>query len=141
MAREPDEHAEVFSIGSVIGGRTPGNRAWREEIAHLAKDVVAARAGLESPLNLNIVFHVAGHLLRPEFEGVRTGAFRVADRLLMVQIALPDSAPANPRAELLSLLQSAVAEAERWSKRKGLAFDHEPFVRILSLLTRGLASG
>lgn len=137
MKREPDDQAKVFSIGSVVGGRTPGNRAWTDEIARLTMEAVAARAGVEAPLNLNVVFHVAGNLVQPEFEGVRTGTFRKAERLLMVQVSLAELAPANPRSELLSLLQSAVAEAEAWSKRRRLTFDREPFVRILSILTGG----
>lgn len=137
MTREPDEQVKVFSIGLVVGGRTPGNRAWTDEIARLTLEAVAARAGVEAPLNLNVVFHVAGNLVQPDFEGVRTGTFRKAERLLMVQVALAEPAPANPRAELLSLLQSAVAEAEAWSNRRRLAFDREPFVRILGILAGG----
>lgn len=134
MTREPEEQAKVFSIGSVVGGRTAGNRAWTDEIARLTSEVVAARAGMEAPLNLNVVFHVAGHLIQPDFEGVRTGTFRKAQRLLMVQVALAEAAPAEPRAELLALLEDAVAEAEAWSLRRQVVFDREPFTRVLGSL-------
>ena len=137
MTREPDEQVKVFSIGSVVGGRTPSNRAWSDEIAQLTREAVAARAGVQAPLNLNVVFHVAGNLLQPDFEGVRTGTFRKAERLLMVQVALAETAPPKPRAELLTLLAHAVTEAEAWSNRRRVAFDREPFVRILGTLTGG----
>lgn len=134
MTREPEEQAKVFSIGSVVGGRTAGNRAWTDEIARLTSEVAAARAGIEAPLNLNVVFQVAGGLIQPDFEGVRTGTFRKAQRLLMVQVALPEAAPAEPRAELLALLEDAVAEAEAWSLRRRVAFDLAPFTRVLGSL-------
>lgn len=134
MTREPEEQAKVFSIGSVVGGRTAGNRAWVDEIARITSEVVAARAGMEAPLNLNVVFHVAGDLIQPDFEGVRTGTFRKAQRLLMVQVALSEVAPAEPRPELLGLLEDAVAEAEAWSLRRRVAFDRDPFTRVLGTL-------
>ncbi|UJP39786.1 hypothetical protein [Cellulomonas palmilytica] len=134
MIRDREEQAKVFSIGSVVGGRTAGNRAWTDEIARLTSEVAAVRTGMEAPLNLNVVFHVAGHLIQPDFEGVRTGTFRKAQRLLMVQVALAEAAPAEPRAELLALLEDAVAEAEAWSLRRRVAFDREPFTRVLGSL-------
>ncbi|MBX9472846.1 hypothetical protein [Microcella sp.] len=136
MTPQTGERAPVFSIGLVVGGRTPSNLAWTHEIAMLTKDVIAVRAGVESPLHLNVVFHVAGNLLQPEFEGVRTATFNKADAALMVQVALVESAPADPRAELISLLDSAVEEAEAWSKRRGIAFDREPFAQMLGLVVR-----
>lgn len=132
--RGREEQAKVFSIGSVVGGRTAGNRAWTDEIARLTSEVVAARAGMEAPLNLNVVFHVAGNLIQPDFEGVRIGTFRKAQRLLMVQVALSEAAPPEPRPELLGLLEDAVAEAESWSIRRRVAFDREPFTLVLGSL-------
>ncbi len=129
------ESTRALSIGIIIGGRTPRNRAWIDELNKLTEDVMRVRADIEAPLNLNVVFHVAGNLLQPEFEGVRTGSFRKADMLLMVQVALVESAPSNARAHLLAMMKIAVAEAETWSLRKRLAFDREPLMRILSLLS------
>lgn len=88
-------------------------------------------------MKINVVFHVSGHLLQPDFEGVRTGTFRKADKLLMVQVALAATDPPDPGAELLILLQSAVDEAEAWAARKRVAFEREPFERILDLVARG----
>ncbi len=130
-----DEDVQVFSIGSVVGGRTASNRGWTDEIAQLTRDSIGARAGLQARVNLNVVFHVAGNLIQPDFEGVRTGSYRKAQSLLMVQIALSEAAPSAPRLELLSLLEDAFAEAEAWSRSRRLAFDREPFMRILERLT------
>jgi hypothetical protein len=111
LTRATDEEARVFSIGSVVGGRTANNLAWIDEIARLTSDVAAARVGVGSTLNLNVVFNVAGNLLRPDFEGVRTGTFRKADSLLMIQVALPEVVPPLPRQALLALLERVIADA------------------------------
>lgn len=132
-----DDRAHVLSIGVVIGGRTPANRPWTEELARLMQEVSAASEGLVSGLNVNVVFHIAGNLVRPEFVGVRTGSFRRTDSLLMVQVAVTDLPPVDPRAALVSMLREAVAEAERWSAKKRLPFSPEPFDRIIEELDAG----
>lgn len=137
MTREPDEETGVFSIGSVVGGRTASNRSWIDEIARLTRDVAAARVGVDSTLSINVVFHVAGNILQPDFEGVRTGTFRKVDSLLVVQVALPEGAPPLPRQALLALLDRAVVVAQGWSVRRRVPFDPEPFRRILRAVAGG----
>ena len=68
-----DEAVAVLSVGSVVGGATPANRRWREAISELASAVSDSRASVSSPLNVNVVFQVPGDLVRPSFEGARTG--------------------------------------------------------------------
>ena len=88
------------------------------------QDVATLREGLESPLNVNVVFHFDGHLLPPvNFEGVRTGTFRRGTMHLMVQAAVPTEMVGNKRAILLGLLRAAVSEAEAYARRREIA-DH-----------------
>jgi hypothetical protein len=115
-----DEPAEVLSIGCVLGGGI-ANRPWRDAISALTHRVIAARKDIESPLNLNVVFHVPGSMLKPEFEGVRTGRFSKAMQLLMVQVAVPEAVPPDPDEYLLDAVGAAIDEAERWAKRRGMA--------------------
>jgi hypothetical protein len=117
-----DEPAQTLSIGSVLGGGI-ANRPWQDAIVALTHRVIAAREDVESPLNLNVVFHVPGSMLKPEFEGVRTGRFLKPLRLLMVQVALPEAVPPDPERYLLDAMGAAIDEAERWAKRRGLASD------------------
>lgn len=84
-----DEPAQVLSIGSVVGGSTPTNRTWRDAIRDLTSRVIAARSDVEAPLNVNVVFQVPGDVIKPDFDGTRTGRFSKKDSLLMVQVALP----------------------------------------------------
>lgn len=81
------------------------------------------RGQLTSPLHLNVVFQIPGNLLKPEFEGVRTSEFSKMDRLLMVQVALPEEPPTDIDAYLKEKLISAVDEAERWARKRGAAED------------------
>lgn len=114
-----DEPVHPLSIGSVVGGPTPANAGWRQAIRELALAVQDARADTASPLNVNIVFHVHGNVVQPDYEGVRTGRYSEADRLLMVQVALPETAPDDPGAYLRAQAMRALDEAEAWSAKRG----------------------
>lgn len=131
------KQTDVLSLGSIIGGGTSTNRAWSDEIARLTKDVISARTGLVSTFHLNVVFHVAGNIIQPEFEGVRTGTYRKSDHLLMVQVALFEPAPENPRLHLLASLYQAVEAAEQWSAgRRRIAFQAQPLLEIIERIER-----
>lgn len=116
-----DEPVHVLSIGSVEGGSSPWIAIWREALTRLTRRVAESREGISSPLNLNVVFQIPGDLLKPEFEGVRTGRFSRKEGLLMVQVALPEQPPEDVNAELKGRLMAAVEEAERWARRRRLA--------------------
>jgi len=123
----------VLSIGSVVGGATPANRGWKDAIGELSRRVSAARAGVASPVRVNVVFHVPGNVVGNDFEGVRTGRFSSSDRLLMVQVSLPEEAPAEPLEHLLQCARDAVDEAERWAQRREHAHDLSALRRILDV--------
>jgi hypothetical protein len=118
-----DEPAEVLSIGSVVGGSTPANRRWRDAIGELTHAVADARADIASPLNVNVVFQVPGNVVQPDFDGARTGRYSKADRLLLVQVALPKEAPDDPDGYLRAALADAIGEAEEWARRRSIAPD------------------
>jgi hypothetical protein len=116
-----DEAIEPLSLGVVIGGDTPSNRPWREALDRLVPEVIEARAGLITPLNLNVVFHVPGNLVKPDYTGERTGRFSKKEMLLMVQVALPEEPPTDVDADLRRRLVAAVDEAQRWAIKRGIA--------------------
>ncbi len=115
------EPVKVLSLGSVIGGRTLANSGWSEAIRALTREIAAHRDGVESDINVNVEFYVPGNLLQPEFEGLRTGAFRKSDTLIKVQVALPEQPPAVPRDHLLSLVREALDVVDQWASRRKLA--------------------
>lgn len=115
--------SRVLSLGWIIGGSTEANRPWDNAIEELDVRIERAAINIEAPLNLNVVFHVPGNMLKPEFEGVRTGSFSKAKALLMVQVALPEAAPSNPMGYLKSAIYDAVESAEKWSIRRRVKAD------------------
>jgi hypothetical protein len=127
----PDEPAKALSIGSVVGGNTSENAAWREALKDLRKRVTEARRGVDAPLNVNIVFHVPGHLLKPEHAGVRTGSFSSRRALLMVQVALPEIVPSNAAGYLIDAAYAAVDEAGQWAERHRVPADMSALHGIL----------
>jgi hypothetical protein len=128
-----DQEIPVLSIGSVVGGPDAKNQPWTDAITELTRNVASARPGTASPLRVNVIFHVPGELLEPEFTGVRTGHFSKRDSLLLVQVALPRKPPEDLSGFLKAAAQAAVDEAERWAQRKGIARDLNELHAILEL--------
>lgn len=102
----------------IEGGTSPSMRAWREAITGITGRVAALNDGVSTPVNVNVIFHVPGDLLQPDFTGVRTGHFSKRQRWLIVQVALPESAPEEVDEFVVEQLKAAVAEAERFVKRR-----------------------
>ncbi len=100
----------------------------------LSMDVSEIRDQLESDFNINVEFQIPGHLLSPDFQGVRTGAFRKADRLLKIQVAVPVDPPDDLYAYGIQAMRDAVDAAEAWSVRRRVEFDAAPFRSLLALL-------
>ncbi|WP_077490454.1 hypothetical protein [Sinomonas mesophila] len=120
MSKEP---TEVLYLSVIVGGITPEGRRWQEAIRQLRQELAPLREGVVSDVNLDVEFHIPGNLLAPDFDGVRTGAFRKADSLLKVQAALPATAPAEPRPALIRYLWDALDAADAWAVAKRQAVD------------------
>jgi hypothetical protein len=121
---KPDcDEVHVLSIGAVIGGTLPTPRAWKRASNALSDRVQALRVGVESPLNVNVVFQIPGEVLGVDFVGVRTGRYTSATRHLLVQAAVPRELPEDPVAVLRQLMTDAIDEAARYARRKNIADD------------------
>jgi len=114
---------DALGIGSIVGGRTAENRIWDTEITLLSQEVTSTSASAQSNLTLNVIFHVPGHLLQPDFEGIRTGSFIKAKRILIVQVALPTRAPDDVRTYLVDCLRDSVDVAIAWAARRKVVAD------------------
>ena len=126
-----DEPVQVLSLGSVVGGTTPTNRAWRDAIRELTRRVIEERTDIDSPLNVNVVFHVPGNVIKPDFTGARTARFSKKDALLMVQVALPEGVPSDPEGYLKDAARAALDEAERWAESRRIDADLSQLRAIL----------
>ena len=75
-----------------MGGTGREARRWGNEAMDLARRVKALRVGVESPLNVNVVYQVGGDVVPVGFSGVRAGRYSSADKLLLVQAAVREAA-------------------------------------------------
>ena len=99
----------MIYVGSILGGPEVANAPIADVIEKVSR---GARGGAEGDFgSLDLVFHVAGSLVQPEFEGVRTGLFSRKERLLQVQIAVPAEVVAS--ADSYAFLVDRVEEAIR----------------------------
>jgi hypothetical protein len=121
ISKPDSEPTYVLSVGAVYGG--PEQQLWRDGVNSLMQRVATMREGVASQLNVNVVFHVPGSVLSPDYEGVRTGSFSKRDSLLMIQVALPLDPPGDVGSCLRAAIVSAVDEAEAWAVRKRKGFD------------------
>jgi hypothetical protein len=122
MAEERVEVAREFegiSLGMISGGPSEAAESWVRAWQIATRTIEAARGDIVSPLALNVVFHVPGQFLTPEFTGLRTGRFSKKDLTLMVQVAMPDvPAPPNAVPLLYDLVADAIDLAEEFALRR-----------------------
>lgn len=117
-------------IGAVLGDSDTKSMAWSRVIGALSREVEQLSIGLSTPIRVNVVYHVDGRVVPNEFEGVRTGRFKKAKSLLVVQAAVPANIPDEPERLLLELLEESVVAAESFARQKRLA-DGLPALRAL----------
>lgn len=128
---DDDEESQTLSLGWIIGGSTSANKSWNKAIRDLCDRIDDAGKGMDAPLNLNVVFHVPGNMLKPEFDGVRTGRFSKARSLLMVQVAVPEEVPVDPAGYLRSAIRAAIDEAAQWAARRKVPIDVSKLYQVL----------
>lgn len=134
MTESIPDRPKALSVGIIVGGFTAQSKVWREALTRLSRDVSGIAGQLGSDFKINVEFQIPGHIISPDFQGVRTGAFRKADRILKIQVAVPVDPPANPYAYGVQAIGDAVDAAEAWSVRRRVEFDAAPFQSLLPLL-------
>lgn len=125
MALDVSENEEVgiLTFGVLILGSSANSNRWEEVIWDLSRRVDCVAKNVESPLILNIVFHIPGNMLKPEFSGVRTGTYSKKLAALMVQVALPEELAEDVPAYIKHATHLAIDEAARWAVKRRLEFD------------------
>ncbi|NOK21119.1 hypothetical protein [Corallococcus carmarthensis] len=87
--------------------------------------------------SLDIVFHVPGSLLKPEFTGVRTAKFSRKEQKLMLQIAVPDEQVQSPDVRwLLDAIREAVRLARPKFERAGIEYPEKEHLFIVDRIQR-----
>ena len=105
-------------VSLVIGGEGSENRtaiAAADAIGRLADQV--SESIEPDGLQVDLTFHIGGSIVKPDYEGVRTGSYLPKHQLLVVQAAVPVPLPADVATvymkdvleEILRLVQGYVA--------------------------------
>jgi hypothetical protein len=100
----------ITAVHGELGGREDVD----EEIGKLARAVRREAAGWRSDMPdseaaVDVTFHVPGALAGPDYDGVRTGRWSKANRVLVVQAAVPESILGDADAIASFLAQSVGA--------------------------------
>jgi len=132
----------MIYIGAIFGG--PGGMSSKigsaiSKIKHLAGEREMDASG-----SLDIVFHVPGSLLSPDYDGVRTGTFSRKKRLLQVQIAVPQDLTDKDEVtevarSLVPLLRQAVRLAQPVFDRAHIPYPQDEYEELIDGIERGLS--
>lgn len=82
---------------------------------------------------VNIVFHVPGSIVKPDYSGIRTGRFSVKQKKLMVLISVPENLMDSPELEPFfhkSMIE-AVHLAKGFFEKKRIEFNEVEYLRII----------
>jgi hypothetical protein len=129
----------VIYIGRVYGG--PEVRGARIDRA-LSKLVRLRGKGSEGEFgSLDIVFHVPGSVFTPDFTGIRTGRLSKKERMLAIQIAVPQEIVNADDADMERFLMQAVRDAIDMAvepfRRAGIAYPHSDYVEAIDRVAQG----
>ena len=121
-------------LGAVIGGPDVDPECpLLAEQKRLWKRLAGLMPAEGSTPLIDLVFHVPGSMLQPEFTGIRVGSFSRKHKLVQIQVAVPESElnGPNPKQFLIASMRSAVTLAEARFRKAGLALDiplHASFI-------------
>ena len=85
-----------FFVGAVLGGPEVRSSSLVAAIQAVSRLCDRLRNQAAGEAAIDLVFHVPGSLIKPAYQGVRTGKFSKRDRILMVQVSVPESQVAGP---------------------------------------------
>jgi hypothetical protein len=116
----------MISIGAVMGGPELEGGSFDQASDEVCRAVIDLRGsfGTGESAEVNVVFHVPGSIIEPDWEGARDATFSKKRKLLMVQVAVPRDVAAHPWpiAFIIESLHKANRIALRVFHGKGIEF-------------------
>ena len=118
----------MISIGVVHGG--PEQLPLYKELGNFMRFCKENRTRGFQEAMINIVYHVPGTLLKPDYVGMRTGKFSKKERCLMVQVAVEEEFAALDDAKkirqyIFETADEAIGIGKSFLERKGLDYEIE----------------
>jgi|SRR3989344_2493991 len=140
------ETQSKLSFGAIYGGPEVSYSKIAKAIDRLmvVPDELASYPIPSESARLNVVFHVPGSLLKPEFVGARTGSLSRKENIMMVQIAVPENLITFvlPSPKLKQFLFESTREAVRIAKLKftkfKMPFAEVEFLGLIDLMEKKL---
>ena len=100
----------MISIGAVIGG--PECNFFKVVLGRLMKFCVDNRNDGSHSAEVNVVFHVPGSIVKPDYQGLRTGRYSSRDKTLMIQVSVEEDWVAlRDESKVLQYIYEVVDEA------------------------------
>jgi hypothetical protein len=92
--------------------------------------------------SLSLEFHVPGNIAKPEHVGIRAGCFSRKDRMLAVQIAVPEdpTGVSELRAFVLASIREAIHLAQPQFEKAGIAYPRDEYLALVDELEQRLSS-
>ena len=92
--------------------------------------------------SIDLVFHVAGSVVKPQYTGMRTGRFSRKEQTLMVQVSVPTEQVANPQPLpfILSSIREAVSISKPLFRKAEIPFPEESFLELADRINREMAA-
>lgn len=107
----------MISIGAIIGG--PESAFFDKVLCEFMRHCESEGHLSGEPVKLNIVYHLPGSIMPPDFIGVRPAKFSGKDKRLMVQAAVENEmASVRDRDEILAYIIDVADEAIGIAKTK-----------------------
>jgi len=105
---------------------------------------LAGEGQVEDSGSLDVVFHVPGSLIAPDYDGVRTGTLSRKRRLLQVQVAVPRDLDDRDEVveiarSLVLLLRNAVRIARPVFDRARIPYRQDEYERLVDGIERALS--
>ena len=107
-----------------MGGQSQRNAPVLARIRELAIKAEKPEGATPQGISLDLVFDVAGPLIQPPYQGLRTGRYWPSEKALEIQIATPEAFASNEELEsfLHASLEKAVDRGSKYFNRKNIPF-------------------
>lgn len=116
----------MISIGAVYRGPELRDSHINRVISASMQSAMKIRSELESASrpSVNVIFYVPGSLGEPDWDGLREAKFSLRQKLLMVQVAVPQEVvdSATPEDYVIESLYGANAVAFEFFRQKQMQF-------------------
>ena len=120
---DPNRQRQAVIVGLHAGGGVFEKPEVEAAVRELSRATRELPVPSDDDLSINLVFDIPGSIWKPSYEGVRTGRFSSVEKMLLVEIAVPDELkPQDVPATLPVLLRESMELANSYVKRRRLPF-------------------